>query len=416
VDWLTAPPTLVVLLAAAALVAAVLQLAAALSGRKLPGCGPGSACDEVTTGRWSRVGPLPVALPGASLYLAMLAAAVICHPALRLSLAPRAELTLAFCAILATGAAVWFTALQALVIRRFCRHCLFTHALAVTAAVLALRQVAVWPGLFAYAVALLALLVLIQMLWAPDLHTVTPAAHLRSAAPPVERPTAEPAAPAATPIVEPAKPAPACPAPPPAPGPSRRLVLVDGRVSLSPHLWPVLGDPQARHLIIDQFDYTCHYCRDLHGYLRAEVAARSGELAVVLMPLPLESRCNRMVTRTHADHRDACIYAQYALAVFRAAPEKYVEYEHWLLAPPRPPPIEQIKRRAAALVGEQPLAAALADAWLVRRHNESLAIYEAVGQGQLPKLLLPHAVVSGPIRSRAALAKLLQDALQSEHR
>ena len=45
----------------AALLSATLFLT---SSHILPGCGPKSACDAVTSSRWSRLGPLPVAAPG----------------------------------------------------------------------------------------------------------------------------------------------------------------------------------------------------------------------------------------------------------------------------------------------------------------------------------------------------------------
>src|SRR5438105_4927749 len=115
------------------------MLRAALTGRTLPGCGPASACDEVMAGRWSRVGPVPVSLAGSALYLAMLAAAILSHPALRLPIWERAAASLAFTSLLAIGAAVWFTALQILVIRRLCRWCLLTHGCATVAAIMALH-------------------------------------------------------------------------------------------------------------------------------------------------------------------------------------------------------------------------------------------------------------------------------------
>jgi hypothetical protein len=372
-------------------------------------------------------------LPGAALYLAMLAAAILSHPALRLAVGRRAGYSLAFCSILAAGAAVWFTALQAVVIRRLCPYCLLTHGLAALAAWLGLREVQPGQGLFIYAMFVLTGFVLAQVVWAPTLHRIERVAELGKTSPGelttentagAEKEEAETKdiategkehkgdADAGVPGAD-HRPAPAPATPPP---PVRRLSVVGGRISLSCHLWPLLGNPQARHIIIDMFDYTCHYCRDLHQYLLRAVAERNGELAILLMPLPLDANCNPRMVRTPAEHVNACIYARQALAVFRAAPQSFMEFDQWLLETPKPPPLAEMLARAEQLAGgagAQGLAAALADPWLAKRMGEALAIYDSAGRGQLPKLLLPRSIVSGPVYSHQALTKILDAELTS---
>jgi hypothetical protein len=126
----------------------------------------------------------------------------------------------------------------------------------------------------------------------------------------------------------------------------------------------------------------------------------------------MDVQCNRFVRRTAPENRDACIYARYALAVFRAAPQSFAEFDAWLFAPFRPPPLEQLYERAEQLAGRRPLADALADPWLAKRLAEAVAIYEALGKGQIPKLLLPRAFISGPVYSYHVLDKILATALK----
>ena len=70
-------------------------------------------------------------------------------------------------------------------------------------------------------------------------------------------------------------------------------------------------------------------------------------------------------------------------------------------------PLDLVKTKAEQLSGgANKLDAAMNDPWLAKRHNEALAIYNVVGQGQLPKLLFEHAVVSGPIPTYGQLLEV----------
>jgi uncharacterized membrane protein len=440
VSSLLSPASLVVLLAATATLSTARLLHSALSGKTLPGCGPGSACDEVTTGRWSRLGPFPATLPGTALYVVMLAAAVLVHPDLPNPLAARATAVLQFCSMMAAGAALWFTALQALVIRRFCRYCIFTHTCALLAAILVLREGTPSTGVWLAAVAALVLFAMGQVIIEPRLYSITQAAadvpSSIEPAPDADSPVSrsvpqELAGPAVSRSLDQAAtserhdalaPQSALPAAvqtltaPPhaasAPAIPRRLHAVGQKISLSPHLWPILGNRDARHIIIDQFDYTCHYCRDLHKYLLRAAARVPAELAILMMPVPMESACNPSVKVTPQEHRNACIYTRYALAVFKATPEAFAEFDEWLFEPVRPHPLDDVKLKAQLTVGSDGiLADALNDPWLTRRLNEAISIYDAVGQGQIPKLLFDKAVLSGPVPSYEELLKILKQTL-----
>src|SRR5688500_1795471 len=107
--------------AALAGVAAALSLfllVKTISGGRLPGCGPGSACDSVTTSRWARGGRIPLALSATLLYLTIVALLVM--PRAGVTLPRSAEGVLAGLCLLAIASAVWFVAIQAFVLRRFC--------------------------------------------------------------------------------------------------------------------------------------------------------------------------------------------------------------------------------------------------------------------------------------------------------
>ncbi len=49
-----------------------------------------------------------------------------------------------------------------------------------------------------------------------------------------------------------------------------------------------------------------------------------------MIPMPLDSKCNPLIKKTHADHVNACDYAKICLAIHQIAPDKYEEFDKWL--------------------------------------------------------------------------------------
>ncbi len=97
------------------------------------GCQAGGDCSAVTTSLWAQVLGVPIALVGGMLYLALLLL-LWCRP---LQNARVGQLAATAC-LLILGSALWFMALQAVIIRSFCPYCCLIHGLAGTAAVLIL--------------------------------------------------------------------------------------------------------------------------------------------------------------------------------------------------------------------------------------------------------------------------------------
>jgi len=100
------------------------------------GSGAASACDAAVRGRWSRWCTVPVAMPASLVYLFLLTGFIV------LALAPWGALaemvrTLLFAAVpLLAAAAVWFTGLQLLSVRRVCLTCLLVQSIGLGVAVL----------------------------------------------------------------------------------------------------------------------------------------------------------------------------------------------------------------------------------------------------------------------------------------
>src|SRR5687767_2561764 len=94
-------------LAAVASVLSLFLLVKTLAGGRLPGCGPGSACDAVTTSRWARWWRIPVAMPATLLYVSIATLAVLDQFGLHF------RNILASLSILAIATVTWFIFAQA---------------------------------------------------------------------------------------------------------------------------------------------------------------------------------------------------------------------------------------------------------------------------------------------------------------
>jgi len=79
----------------------------------------------------------------------------------------------------------------------------------------------------------------------------------------------------------------------------RRIVTVGGgQVSLDIRHWPLLGKPDAKYVFVEMFDYTCPYCRATHQAVRGAIEHLGDDLAIIALPVPLDSACNRTVLRS----------------------------------------------------------------------------------------------------------------------
>lgn len=346
------------------------------------GCGPGSGCAAVLASRWSRWFDVPVGVPAAGLYLGIFLAALVAWRASAPNRRRGAWAALLIFSTMAAGAAAWFVTLQVAVIRAFCPWCLALHACGLLIFAL------VWLGrprprartfgdiagergsgagddaprpAGMVLAGLLGLGVLLAGQW-------------MSEAPKKQMQT---------------------------------TTLAGVTVSAGDH--PVIGSPDAKHVVFVLADYTCPHCRTLRKQLDAALARYGPEqLALAILPVPLNADCNDAVEFTEDRMRPACDIARAALAVWVAVPAKFAEMDRWLLEPEAPPAAEAARAHAASLVGSDALERELAGSRVARRIKGNVELYKAAGKGRLPKMLLPDRVTVGEADDAGALFAMLE--------
>lgn len=189
------------------------------------------------------------------------------------------------------------------------------------------------------------------------------------------------------------------------------LSLHDARFRLDPATLPIMGKASAPYLMVSQFDYTCEHCRRTHGPIRQVQAYFSNELAVICLPMPLDGRCNEWVKRTSALHAQACQLAALSLGVWRAAPDKYHEFDDLLMTEPEALNIKVAFERAQKLVGAQALESAITDRWVPETLQLSVSLYRsnwlASRSGSMPMMNIGTNIVSGTVGSAGELFRLV---------
>jgi hypothetical protein len=175
--------------------------------------------------------------------------------------------------------------------------------------------------------------------------------------------------------------------------PRTPIAIRGGRVVLERKHHPLIGSPGAKHLVVKAFDYTCRHCQKVHHHLEEARRQYGDRLAVVLLPIPLNTRCNEYVAYNHPDHNWACEYAELAIAVWMADPSVFEEFHCWLLATPRPPVLAEANRQASRLTGEQRLAEAQASSELKERMRDYIEFFNNSGEGSLPKVFAGKYVI-----------------------
>ena len=138
------------------------------------------------------------------------------------------------------------------------------------------------------------------------------------------------------------------------PAPSREITLLGGKLKLDTYKEAVLGSPDAKYIVVELMDYTCPHCRKMQPHIREALHRYGDQLAVVILPVPLELECNKLVPETDPIHRGSCKISEVALAVAKVDPSKFVDFHNYLLADEKnvPSPTQSVMR-AFRLVDRQ---------------------------------------------------------------
>lgn len=449
------------LLAAAGAGLSAYLLYASVTAAPVVGCGWSSFdCDSALASHWSKWFGVPVAAGGLAVYGTVFAASLLItsRSSGASSIAWKAlEIALP----LAVGSAAWFVGVQAFALDSFCLYCMLNHAcgVAILVLVIVLRSSltddepaapligavglggdaapiattrASGPPRLGLATVLgcvgVVTLVAGQLLGpAPAPETVAIEASslvdILSFDDSEEPSSAKRSAPPTTPVrdavkttalkpIEPERAKPSSLGPPRKAGGKRTAQLLNGAFTVDTYAHPMLGSPEAEHIVVELMDYACPHCREFHELVTEALERFEGRVGVVVMPVPGELLCNPYVKKARPKSRGACKIAKVSLAAAMLAPEAFPEMHHWLLRGDRLPAYTSALIEAQKHADSEKLSQAVRDesgeiATRIEQYVGLMASFHRVGNKVgLPTQIFPNRLVSGPPKTIDELCDL----------
>jgi protein-disulfide isomerase len=196
------------------------------------------------------------------------------------------------------------------------------------------------------------------------------------------------------------------------PGPNRLISVLDGSVQLAPHNLPMLGSPDAPKLIVMFFDYCCPHCRATHGYLLNGLPRYGDQLGVVLLPAPLNKKCNPYWEHDEPRFEHACELASLSLAVFKADPAAFAQFDKWLFESEKPRDPQEARRYAEELVTPKALEGALAGPAIAEHIATNVKAAHESKAERIPIIMSPSIdTIVGRPESEEELFKVLEKEL-----
>jgi uncharacterized membrane protein/thiol-disulfide isomerase/thioredoxin len=142
-------------------------------------------------------------------------------------------------------------------------------------------------------------------------------------------------------------------APPPVPEPPKRervVSFLDGKVTLDIYQHPFIGSHEAPHIVVEMVSYDCPHCHKMHPFIQQALKRYGGQVGLLIMPVPLEKECNKLVTNPAASHKGACYTARTAIGISQLNPPAFERFHDFLMAgKEKPPEMERLIPKAYSL-------------------------------------------------------------------
>ena len=406
---------------------------ASITSSPFAGCGSGTVfdCSHVLHSRWSTIFSIPVSIPAIAIHLLLISML------LGKSIPEKWQQVrwglVGFACLSATAAALWFICLQVFWIEHLCSYCLVAHAGAL-----------ILGGLFLWcrpvngktlgwvsgaSVGGIAGLILLQSLSAaPQTHKIIDFSSQNESEETAKEPTlfeapgAEPQASwlrnrletqfalASTSVALLVDPSMLLnlelTADTGADEPKPRAAVVLNSIKLETNGWPLIGKQDAELVFVELFDYTCEHCQRTHKAIEGARQKFGDRLAIIVLPVPLDPKCNPNVKTSDPKHADACDLAKLAVALWYVDRDKFPEFHHYLFE--KKPNYAAALIKAKEIVDNEKLAATMKGTIPSEYIAKHIALYIKAGSGNIPKLMFPKTSSVGAIESTEVVVSLIE--------
>ncbi|HEY4235633.1 MAG TPA: vitamin K epoxide reductase family protein [Lacipirellulaceae bacterium] len=166
------------------------------------------------------------------------------------------------------------------------------------------------------------------------------------------------------------------PSKPEAPALSRKVTFLKGSLTVDMYQQAVIGSPTAPHVVIEIVDYACPHCRIMNKTISQAIDRYGDQLAIVIMPMPLELECNKQMPSTDPTHFGACKLARLALAIAEVDPAAFVDFHEWLMADKdKVPEIGRALTKAYRLADEKKIRERFNSDEINQRIQDNITLY-----------------------------------------
>ena len=196
------------------------------------------------------------------------------------------------------------------------------------------------------------------------------------------------------------------PSTPPAGPPKERILeFLNGSVKLDIYQHAHIGSPEAPHVMVEMLSYDCSHCRQMHRTIKKGLTRYGDQLAVIVIPIPMEMKCNPLVTAKEVSHPGACTIARMALGVSAIRPDQFHTFHDWLMTDKEAPPQQSLVVSKAYHTVEPSRLSELSESkQLDKRLAEYINLYSKlsrqIGAGNgfgLPVQILGNQVLTGSV-------------------
>jgi len=208
---------------------------------------------------------------------------------------------------------------------------------------------------------------------------------------------------------------------PPEPKRERKITLLGGKLTLDVGDQPLIGSIDAPHIVVEMISYDCPHCRKTNKIMKRALARYGDQVALVVLPLPLESKCNRLVINPEASHSGACATARTALAMARLKPESFSKFHEYLMSgdEKRPPALPSILAKAFSMADRVKLQEARESKDVADNISNYVNLYELFQQQSteskekfgLPIQILGDHIMSGGVEKADDVYKAWEEYL-----
>jgi uncharacterized membrane protein len=202
--------------------------------------------------------------------------------------------------------------------------------------------------------------------------------------------------------------------------PERLVEFLNGKLTLDVYKHPLIGSPEAPHVMIEMVSYDCPHCRKMHHNIKKALARYGDQVAVIIMPIPFEKACNKLIVSDTGSKPGACVTARLAVGIGEVRPAQFAKFHDWLMSgdEDKPPGVDKTLPKAYEMAGRDRLRAYIRGEEVNNQIAQYVDLYSRLQGGPrtrrdfgLPVQILGNKVMSGIVEKEEDIFKAWEENL-----